>query len=457
MRLAIRRHLRDFVAVAALMVAGLATAVYVLGHQRLRFPLIEGAPFHVDAEFSSAQAVMPGQGQTVRVSGVRVGDIGKVRLRDGVAVVTMDLDPQYRDLVHRDATALLRPKTGLKDMFIELDPGSDRAPLVKDGFTIGVGRTQPDVSPDEVLSMLDSDTRQYLQLLVQGTGEGLRGRGGELREVYRRFEPTSRDLARVTRRVASRQRSLRRVVHALRQLSGELAGHDEQLAGLVSSSSQVFRALASEDAGVSRSVELLPAALRDTTAALGQVRRLALALGPAATRLRPAARHLAGLDRALEPLGREATPVVRRDLRPFVREARPLVRAARPAARDLAEATPQVTRTGTVVNHLLNLLGYNPKGREGPGVPDRQEGMLYWLAWLDHDADAIFATADAHGPFRPLAEQATCATMMGLAQALGRGDPLTGIALQGWQGIFTDPRVCGSAPEGARVRREAAR
>ena len=59
----------------------------------------------------------------MRVSGVRVGDITKVDLKDGHAVVTMALDPQYKDLVHTDAKALLRPKTGLKDMFVELQPG----------------------------------------------------------------------------------------------------------------------------------------------------------------------------------------------------------------------------------------------------------------------------------------------------------------------------------------------
>ena len=41
----------------------------------------------------TAQAVTPGQGQTVRVAGVRVGDISKVELKDGHAVVTMDARP----------------------------------------------------------------------------------------------------------------------------------------------------------------------------------------------------------------------------------------------------------------------------------------------------------------------------------------------------------------------------
>ena len=65
----------------------------------------------------------------------------------------MDLDPEYKDLVHTDATALLRPKTGLKDMFIELDPGTDKAPLAKAGWTLPVSNTLPDVNPDEILAV----------------------------------------------------------------------------------------------------------------------------------------------------------------------------------------------------------------------------------------------------------------------------------------------------------------
>src|SRR4029078_7384142 len=106
-RRAIRKHLRDFAAIVALAALAAAVGGYVLAHQRLRFPW-EGAPFRIKAEFATAQAFTPGQGQTVRVSGVRVGDITKVDLKEGRAVVTMDLDPGYKGFVHTDASALLR-------------------------------------------------------------------------------------------------------------------------------------------------------------------------------------------------------------------------------------------------------------------------------------------------------------------------------------------------------------
>ena len=48
---------------------------------------------------------------------------------------------------------------------------------------------------------------------MAGAGKGLRGRGADLREVFRRFEPLHRDLARVTRATARRRVALKRLVH----------------------------------------------------------------------------------------------------------------------------------------------------------------------------------------------------------------------------------------------------
>ncbi|MGH2986907.1 MAG: hypothetical protein ACRDLO_09500, partial [Solirubrobacterales bacterium] len=72
MREAISKHLRDFIAVAALLVVGLVVTLYILQEQRLRIPVLEDRPFELKAEFETAQAVVPGQGQTIRVAGVRV-------------------------------------------------------------------------------------------------------------------------------------------------------------------------------------------------------------------------------------------------------------------------------------------------------------------------------------------------------------------------------------------------
>jgi phospholipid/cholesterol/gamma-HCH transport system substrate-binding protein len=435
MRHAIAKHLRDFAAIIGLAVIAAGVSIYILGNERLRFPW-QGSPVALRAEFSTAQAVTPGQGQTVRVSGVRVGDISGVKLENGRAIVTMSLDPQYKDLVHSDASALLRPKTGLKDMFVELNPGTRQAPLVKQGSTLPIRNTLPDVNPDEILAALDNDTRDYLKLLIQGAGQGLKGRGGDLQEVFRRFEPTHRDLARVNGLVAQRHQNLRHLIHSLNTLNGELASKGQDLAQLIDSSSVVFRAFASEEQNVSRSVADLPATLRQTTQTLGKVQRYADVLGPAAEHLRPAIRALNTANHAVIPFATEAAPIVRDQIRPFVRSSRPIVRSLGPGASNLASATPDLTRTFVVLNHLLNLVGYNQNGGEGPSVKGRDEGYLFWIAWLDHNAGAVFSSSDANGPFRPVALEASCTT---LRQTADQNPPLNMVL----QPALLDPTVCG--------------
>ena len=62
----------------------------------------------------------------------------------------------------------MRPKTGLRDMFLELDPGTEPAGEYEEGDTVPVSSTAPDVNLDEVLEALDTDTRAYLRMLLVG-------------------------------------------------------------------------------------------------------------------------------------------------------------------------------------------------------------------------------------------------------------------------------------------------
>src|SRR5687768_12432241 len=162
MKHAIRAHLRDFLVVLGVIVLGVAIGGYILSQQRFRFPLIEDEPKRVEIELDNAQSVQPGQGQTVRVAGVEIGQISDVEIDDGNAVVEVEIQREFEEVIKEDATALLRPRTGLKDMLIEVDPGQGE--VLEAGGRIPVGNTLPDVNPDEVLSTLDADTRPYLRL-----------------------------------------------------------------------------------------------------------------------------------------------------------------------------------------------------------------------------------------------------------------------------------------------------
>ena len=411
MKRAIRNHLRDFIAIMVLLVLSVGVAGYILNHERLRFPFIQASPYTLNAEFSTGQALTPGQGQEVTISGVQVGQVGNVTLKNGVADVALQIQPSYQHVIHTDATALARPRTGLQDMFIELNPGSKSAPVAKPGFTIPVSNTNPEVNVDEILSSLDGDTRSYLDLLVNGAGQGLQGKGGdELAQVFERFEPTHRDLARVNDAVAQRGQDLRQLVNSLQRLNTAVATKQQQIIQLVDASNTVFGAFASQDKNISRALVDLPGTLQQTTQTLAKVQAFATLLGPTSRNLLPAARALPSANAALSALARPSAPIVKNQIRPFVIAARPLVRNLRPAAINLNQATPNLTKTFAVINHLANMLGYNPG--------DTEHGYLWWLAWLDHNVRTLFSVQDANGDFRPLFLQASCATYTQLINSL---------------------------------------
>jgi phospholipid/cholesterol/gamma-HCH transport system substrate-binding protein len=405
MRHAIEKHLRDFVCLVALVALALGVGGYILAQQRLRFPLIEQAPFTLKLELENAQAVTAGQGQTVRIAGVRVGDIGNVELEEGRALVELQIDPQHEGVIRADATALLRSKTGLKDLFLEVDPGRGR-PLRR-GERIPTPSTAPDVDPDEILSVLDADTRDYLKLLIAGAGKGLDGRGADLRESFRRLEPLHRDLARVTEAVASRRESLARLVNRYGLLVDELGGHGGDLRRLVQASNHALAAFAEEERSVSGFVSKLPRSLRQGERTLAKVDALGTRLGPALTSLRSPIRRLDRVNASLLPLATAGEPALREAIRPFVRRARPFVGNLGRGSRDLARAAPDLTTVLAKANRLLNIASFNPNGAEGlTGELEkdraRQEGFLYWAAWTAQNGVSVFHTADARGVWRRL-------------------------------------------------------
>jgi phospholipid/cholesterol/gamma-HCH transport system substrate-binding protein len=418
---AIRKHLKDFAAVLGLLILALIVAVAILGKQRLHLPA--GVPFlgkdfyEVNAEMSTAQAVTPGQGQTVNIAGVQVGEIKSVKLQDGKAVVGLDIERKYSP-IYRDASILLRPKTGLKDMVAELTPGTPRAGKLPEGGTIPISQTLPDVNLDEVLSSLDADTRDYLRLLLADGGQALKGNGSQLGQTVRRIEPTARYSRQVNEALATRRANIARVVHNFSLLTDALGKRDDQIAGFVENSNAVFAALAHQDGNLRQTLRQLPSTLSVTQTNLAKAETLAKTLGPTLQDLRPGARALGPTLRQVRPFVRKTTPVIRDQLRPFTRAALPTVRQLRPALNDLSAATPALTKTFRIVNYALNEVAYNPPGRT-------DEGYLFWFAWINHLGPTVFSTQDAHGPIRRGLIVLGCQTAQTL-NAVSQANPLLG-------------------------------
>jgi phospholipid/cholesterol/gamma-HCH transport system substrate-binding protein len=416
---ALRGRTRDLVAVIVLTVAGLAATLVIVGQQKAALPswvpLFGQSFFELKAEFLPAQAVTPGQGQAIDIAGIQVGRVGAVDLQDGHAVVRMDIEPKYAPLIHRNASLLLRPKSGLADMVIEMDPGTS-GPEIKEGSTVPLSNTKPQINADEILATLDADTRNYLTLLLNGGAEGLGGRqkGLQLSAALRRLEPTTRDIARINTAVATRRQNLARVIHNFGLIAEELGRHDQQLSQFVDSSNAVLGSFAHQQAAIRASLQELPSTLQATRNGLGSADQLSIQLRRSLPALIPSAAALKGGLEASQRLFRDTTPPIRDQIRPFTRQIHAPVRHLVQGA-DPLDKTVSGLKTGlSNLNYGLNELAYNPNPSVG--------NPLFYLGWLNHDFNSVYLNQDAYGPLRRGFIMASCQTA-GIANTIASTHP----------------------------------
>jgi phospholipid/cholesterol/gamma-HCH transport system substrate-binding protein len=418
-------HRTDFAAIAALFVIAMAVVIYILEHQPA-FTL-GNSYYTVQAQFASAAAVTAGQGQSVDIAGVEVGQVGAVHLQNGRAVVTMNIFKKYQP-IYKDATVLLRPRTPLKDMYLALDPGTKQAGAISNGGSLGLANTSPDINVDQILASLDVDTRNYLLLLLSGGSQAFHDPGAQgaapsadavsdLQGTFKRFAPLNRDTQTFTKLLAERRQNVSRSIHNLQVVTNALGSVNGKLTSLIQSSNTNFAAISSQDANLQQALTLLPGTLQQTDQTLGKVQSFAAASGPTLQALLPFARAFGPALQASRPLFKDTTPVIKNQLRPFAVAIQPLAKTLRPASAELAKATPNLVRSFGVLNSLFNTLAYQPRG---------QQGYLFWGSWLSHIADSLTSTQDANGPIVRGLFVATCGALNLFEVALTQSDPALG-------------------------------
>lgn len=388
-----RGHRKDTIAIIVLTIAGLVMMLGIFTQQKASLPSwlpFVGEEFeHISAQFSTAQAVTPGQGQAVDVAGIQIGKVSSVNLDNGHAVVGMEIEPKYMKLIHPDASFLLRPKTNLNDMVVEVEPGTAKG-HVEDGAEFTLAQTEPNTNLDAFLSTLDADTRQYVQLLVAGGAQGIGGRGKQVSNAFRRFEPFVHYTAKLSKAVAARHVALARVIHDFNLLTTELSRHDSQLQRFVTASKASLGNFANQQESVQAAFREFPAALEAAKAGLASSNRFSTVAYPTLFKLIPQAQALTPAFKSTEKLFRETTGPIRDQIRPFTREIRPILTHGAEAAEPFEKTVRNFGNALGGFNSFLNELTYKPKGAT--------QSHLFYLPWLNHDFNAAFNTEDAGGP-----------------------------------------------------------
>jgi phospholipid/cholesterol/gamma-HCH transport system substrate-binding protein len=389
----IERYRTAFLAVVTMIVIAAISGGYILAHERLKLPgwvpVLGQNDFTLKADFSTAQAVTPGQGEAVTIAGAKIGEIASVDLNQGLAVVSMNVTPKYSRYIYKNATMILRPKTELKDITVEVNPGTSSAGRLRSGEVIPVSQTSPDINFDEFLGILDGETRAYLQELLAAGGQGLKNNGANLAAALKRFSPLARNVQEITAQLQKSHESIRHSIHNFRLLIEAIGGKDTQLTQVIDASNAVFRVFKEQDHNLQETLHLLPGALSKAKTNLGKLSTAFNVVTPTLKALHPFATSLAPAEEATRPFFSKTTPILKNEIEPFLREILPAVNKLKPATQSLAEASPNLATSFSVLNEFFNEIAYNP----GPN----QGGFLFFLDWANHNFNSVLSTADAHG------------------------------------------------------------
>ena len=281
---------------------------------------------------------------------------------------------------------------------------------MQEGFTIPVSTSLSDVDLDEILSELDARTRDYVTLLANGAGEGLKDRGhgpgGRLQALRADACATSR--ASTTRWPPSAI-ALRRLVTSLAQVNSTLARKPRRPDA---ARAQSARRRCARSPPRTPTCATPPASWRRRCSR--RRRRCATCSRSPSSSGRRRARccrpcgSWKASTRAVTPFAREATPIVREKIRPFVRGPSRWSRDLAPAARGLPRTFPELRRNLKSSTTCSTCSATTRTAARRPTSAGRDEGYLFWLAWVTHQTANLQNIDDANGPMRPIFLTGTC-------------------------------------------------
>lgn len=232
--------------------------------------------YRVTAVFESSNNLRPGS--PVRIAGVNVGKVKEVgRYEDtNLSQVTMEIDEAGLP-IHKDATLKIRPRIFLEgNFFVDLRPGTPGAEEVPDGGVIGVTQTSTPVQLDQLLTALQSDSREDLQNVLREYGAALNAK--PTAEQNAELPPSAQGLtgaqalnkASVDGSVALRNATivndaiigsqpgdLRRTIANIARLSRTLESREGQLQDLIVNFNATAGAFANQSGALSQTIGLL--------------------------------------------------------------------------------------------------------------------------------------------------------------------------------------------------------
>lgn len=374
---------RNVGVVITLIALAAVTGGVLLANQRVNWPWNDKFSFY--AAFDASPGVSANHGQEVRIAGVSVGQIDSAKVDDdGNAELKLSIDPKYK--VYDNATVVLRPKSPLNEMYVELNPGGAPGHKLRSGGHLAVTNSERPIEVDEVLGHLDSDSRAALTSLLSESDIALANAQKYLPSGLNSTDKLLKEITPVAEALSTRRDTIKRLITTLQQISGALGGDDDRLTRLADSLQTTLSAIGDSSGPMDASLKELPVLTKQLNEASTAVRELTKELNPTLDNLKGAADNLPKALKKVTGTADQAGETVDQ-LKPLLTTAQPVLNNLRPLTRDLLVAMPEFKAvtlrldpiTATAVSYLRDLGAFVLNTRSITSLRDENGGILRGL------------------------------------------------------------------------------
>ena len=315
-------------------------------------------PYEFRAMFATANNLKAKS--PVRIAGVNVGEVTEVKpVEDGSGAAMVKMKMTDAGLpIHEDAELKIRPRIFLEgNFFVDLQPGSPSAPELERDKTIPINQTAAPVQFGQLLTALQSDTREDLRTFLSEyslkalKGEGARGFNRSIKYWEGAYKNTA--LANQAL-LGTEPGDLGRVLKGQGDVAAALARNPERLKSFVSDFNTTAAAFAREDDNLQATIPALRDVLRVGEPALASLNRSLPSLSAFARDATPGVRSSLPTINATLPLIRQLRGLFSEaELRGLVADLRPTIPALARLNRDSIPFLEQNRQLSSCTNNVL--------------------------------------------------------------------------------------------------------
>ena len=298
-------------------------------------------PYEINAVFENTNRLA--NRSPVRVAGVDIGKVVSVEpMESGSGLVRVKMEITEDGLpIKEDAELKIRSRLFLEgNYFVDVQPGTPSAPELADGGTIGPDQTASPVQFGQLLTALQSDTREDLRTFLREYSSSLKGQGARgFNQAIKHWEDAYRNTSQVNDATRGQGRhDLTRVLKGQGRVFGALSRDEEALKELVTDLNETISGFARQEDNLKAAIPELRDVFREGRPALASLNR--------------ALPQIRGFARDALPGARSSSPTLDAQL-PFIQQARQLV-----AEDELGGLTRQLR---SAVPNLARLNSRSPK------------------------------------------------------------------------------------------------